>query len=204
LFASDGGGCAETRRRVEAALQAAFIGAERIFVDADGQDAVTESSSRECRVRIEPTPGGIGRETAAGGEEAAVPVDGVNIADVRKEQGPAGVDTRSGRDDEMLPVPRVANAGAMALRAPRRVGGDLLPAVVAGGVVDAGRGEGGIVAEMKLPRAIEGNGPFAEVLNRECRRGGLRGCELGEEGEDQRENPARELITQGQPPDQRR
>jgi hypothetical protein len=195
FLAVDGVGAAENRRSVEAALDPVFVGAKGELVDANGKDAVVERSQMEGLRASGVRPFRIGWEFAVGGEETAVPVDGVNVGDVGDEERPVGRDAVGRGNAEVFAIPGIADIGAVALRAPGCIGGELFPAVLAGSVVDGRCGEGRIVADVELPWAVEGNGVFTESADRECGgecgSSGLRECGGGaSEGQEKRATEA--------------
>ena len=87
-------------------------------------------------------------------------------------------------------IPGKAGVAGMALRAPGLVGGELLPM----GVVEAGRGPRRVVADVKLPRAVERRRAFAEAVNDQRMRAGSGGSlrlsgngqHAGSEGKDKK------------------
>ena len=78
----------------------------------------------------------------------------------------------------MAAVPGEPVVVVMGLGAPGFVGGELLP----GGVVEGGGGPGGIVAEVKLPEAVEGDCGLSQVCDDDGGRGGRCLC-LRENGQ---------------------
>jgi hypothetical protein len=111
----------------------------------------------------------MGRKLASPGDQLAIPVDLVDILDGRQIQGDIGRRAGRRRNADVAAVPGKANITLVALRPPWLVGGELLPA----GIVDLGRGPGGIVSEMKLPWAVKRRSAFTEtVQNQGGRRGG--------------------------------
>ena len=109
-----------------------------------------------------------------------VPVELIEIVDGGNEQGHVRRCSGGRGNVDLAAIPGVAGVARVALRSPRGGGGELFPAVVAGGIVDAGRGPGWVIAEMKLPGTIEGCSAFAQAFDGErCRGRAGRGGENG-------------------------
>ena len=84
---------------------------------------------------------------------------------------------------DVAAVPGIAGVVGVTLRAPGGVGLDLLPAVLAGRVFDAGLGPGKVVAQVELPCSVDRERAFAEGFGDKRTRGGgsrlLQGCGAG-------------------------
>ena len=151
------------------------------FPDAEGDDAIANGAEAKGLRRRVVGVFAMGREFAVLADELAIPVDLVDVVDALDEQGEVGGCSGRGGDVDMASIPGVAGVGGMALGAPGAVGVELLPAGVAGLVVDVWRGETGVVAEMKLPWTLEFGGAFAESVDGEGGDGGG-GCGGGNGG----------------------
>src|SRR6266581_1901563 len=97
----------------------------------------------------------MGREGSQMAHGLAVPIELVDVVDGGNQHGDIGRCTGSGGDVDAAAVPREAVIVGVAFCAPGLVDGDLFPSVMAGGVVDGGCGPGEVVAEVKLPGAVE-------------------------------------------------
>ena len=81
-----------------------------------------------------------------------VPIDLVGVVDGGNQEGQVGRRAGRGRNADRTPIPGEAGIAGMALRTPALLGGELLPT----GIVESGVGPRGVVAEMELPRAVDG------------------------------------------------
>lgn len=103
----------------------------------------------------------MGRQLADCAVELAIPVDFAGIGNLRQVE--RYVRRRAGgkRNRNALPVPRVAGIAFVSLQTPRLAGSNLLPAILPGRVVRLRLRPGNVVAQVKLPGAVERNSTLA-------------------------------------------
>ena len=181
-FGASDKGCIE-----EAAGFSGLVGDRGGFPDAEGEDPrLGRAEFIELRRDAE-VPEGMGRKASEVADGDAVPEDLVGVIDVGDEDGELWLGSGAGGDVDVAAVPGEAGVGEMSLDAPGFVGGDGLPVRV----VEGGGGPGRVVAKMELPWSGKGDGGLSEALDGEGwrRRGGARGGDGGESGEQKQRQP---------------
>jgi hypothetical protein len=103
----------------------------------------------------------MGRQLAAFSRQRAVPINLISIVNGRQKEPEIGFHARYRYKDNVPPVPCIPRIAEMPLSTPASIYADSFPC----GIVQPRRGPGRVVAQVKLPFAIERSSAFAQPLN---------------------------------------